>query len=192
MRLAIALGSSLLATLAALQDPKPPGAPKPATPSSAPESTPPADPADVASVDAIVQALYAVISGPAGQARDWRRMRSLFHADARLAPMLKARDGGMRTVLLKVEDYISRSGPMLVRDGFFEQEVARRVDAFGDFAHVFSTYEGRRKADDATPFLRGINSIQLVREQGRWFVLQILWEQEADAGPIPPQYLPAK
>ncbi|MFB3112623.1 MAG: hypothetical protein ACE10G_11370, partial [Gemmatimonadales bacterium] len=39
---------------------------------------PPADPADVESVDAIVAAVYDVISGAAGQERDWDRMRSLF------------------------------------------------------------------------------------------------------------------
>lgn len=34
---------------------------------------PMADPADVASVDAIVHAVYEVISGDAGEARDWER-----------------------------------------------------------------------------------------------------------------------
>jgi hypothetical protein len=166
------------------QDPQPAAA-KPAAPA--------ARPADVASVDAILAALYDAISGPAGQKRDWDRMRSLFHPDARLVPMVKGRDGsGMHTMVLAVDDYVQRSGPFLEQNGFFEQEIARKVDAFGDFAHVFSTYEGRKAKADAAPFLRGINSIQLVRQHDRWWVLQILWEQEHDAGPIPAQYLPAK
>jgi hypothetical protein len=163
----------------------PPAAPKPTTAPAAARAE------DTATLEAILAALYDVISGPAGQRRDWDRMRSLFHAEAKLVPLVKGQDG-TRAVHLKVDDYVTRSGPMLERDGFFEQEIARRVDRFGDLAHVFSTYEGRRKLDDAQPFLRGINSIQLVRQAGRWHVLQILWEQEADAGPIPPQYLPAK
>jgi hypothetical protein len=175
----------------AVQDPKPPGPAPAAAPATAPVEAPKADPADVASIDAIVKALYDVISGPAGKARDWQRMRSLFHPDARLVPMIKGKDGP-RAVLLKVEDYVARAGANLERDGFFEQEIARKTDEFGDLAQVFSTYAARHKLDDATPFLRGINSIQLVRQQGRWFVLQVLWEQEADAGPIPAQYLPAK
>jgi hypothetical protein len=145
----------------------------------------------VSSVDAIMKAVYDVISGPAGQKRDWDRMRSLFHPEARLVPMLEGKDG-MRAVHLTAEDYIRRSGPMLERGGFFEQEIARKADVFGDFAHVWSTYEARRAKSDEQPFLRGINSIQLVRQQARWWVLQILWEQEHDAGPIPPRYLPAK
>ncbi len=135
-----------------------------------------------------MKALYEVISGDAGQKRDWDRMRSLFHAEARLVPMGKRKDG-IQAAHLKVEDYVQRAGPSLEHDGFHEQEIARHTDQFGDFAHVWSTYEGRKAKADATPFLRGINSIQLCHQGDRWWVLQILWEQEHDAGPIPPQYL---
>jgi len=58
--------------------------PAPAPPASAAATTPPANPADVASIDAILAALYDVISGPAGQTRNWDRMRSLFVPGARL------------------------------------------------------------------------------------------------------------
>ncbi|MCA8976634.1 MAG: cupin domain-containing protein [Planctomycetes bacterium] len=147
--------------------------------------------ADVASIDAIIAALYATISGPAGQQRNWDRLRSLFHQDARLMPIVKT-GAGMHTVVMTVDDYIARSGPFLEQSGFFEHEIARRTDAFGDFAQVFSTYEGRRAEGDAEPFLRGINSLQLVHENDRWYVLQIVWQQERDAGPIPARYLPGK
>ena len=174
----------LAAARALLQDllrGKPAAAPTPAI----------AAPADVDSIDAIVHALYASISGPAGQARDWNRVRSLFHRHHKMLPIVRGRTG-MQAVALTVDDYVQRSGPMLERDGFFEQEIARHVLQFGDLAHVWSTYAARRALADAEPFLRGINSIQLVREGGRWWVLQIAWEQEADAGPIPPAFLPAK
>lgn len=152
----------------------------------------PAHPEDTATVASTVQALYAVISGPKGQARDWPRMQNLFHADARLVPVVKGKDKFSRAVPMTVADYVQRSGPLLEQNGFFEQEIAQRSEAFGDFAHVWSTYESRQQLDDKEPFMRGINSIQLVRQQGRWWVLQVLWEQEHDAGPIPVEYLPAK
>src|SRR5512139_5410 len=41
------------------------------------------NPADVASPEAIITAVYDVISGDAGVARDWDRFRTLFHKDAR-------------------------------------------------------------------------------------------------------------
>lgn len=191
MRCPSLVAALLAGALAAPQDPKPAPAAPPQAPTTSPAARPAATPADVASIEALVAALYASISGAAGQARDWDRMRSLFHPDARLVPIVKTKDG-MQTRVLTVDDYVRRSGPMLERDGFFEQEIARRIEAFGDFAHVWSTYEGRRALTDEKPLLRGVNSIQLVRQGGRWHVLQILWEQEADAGPIPAQYLPAK
>ena len=154
-------------------------------PATAPASRP-ADAKDVATPEVIVAALYDVISGGAGQKRDWDRMRSLFHPEARLVPMLKRPDGIARCTSPWMTTSSVR-GPMLEQGGFFEQEIARKADVFGDFAHVWSTYEGRKAKGDERPFLRGINSIQLVRQQGRWWVLQILWEQEHDAGAIPPQ-----
>ncbi len=72
-----------------------------------------------------------------------------------------------------------------------ENEVARRIETFGNIAHVFSTYASRKTAD-AEPFARGINSIQLVRQRGRWWIAQITWQEESAALPIPPEYLPAK
>lgn len=183
LRQLLVTATALAGVLAVPQDP----APAPAKPAAPPAAAP----ADVASVDAIVKAVYDVISGPAGAARDWNRMRSLFHPDARLVPVIGSGDD-KRARLLTVDDYVRRSGPMLERDGFFEREVARTATTFGDITHVWSTYEGRRAAADATPFLRGINSFQLVRQQGRWFVLQILWQSEADGGPLPAEFLPAK
>lgn len=185
----IAALAAVLALLPQGQDPKPAAA-KPAEPAAAPAAAPAADPKDVDSVASLMRAVYEVISGPAGQKRNWDRMRSLFLPEARLVPMGKAKGGGVHAIPLTVADYIQRSGPSLETNGFFEQEINQHVDAFGDFAQVFSTYEARKALSDATPFLRGINSFQLVHQGGRWWVLQILWEQEADAGPIPAQFLP--
>ena len=143
----------------------------------------PANPADVASIDAIMAATYDVISGPAGQRRDWNRMRSLFTSNGRLMPK-----GGAGLRSGSVDDYISSSGPLLEERGFFERDVARRVEQYGDIAHVFSTYEARRTADGPA-FMRGINSFQLVRHNDRWWVVSIMWQAETPQNPIPAHYL---
>src|SRR2546423_13521655 len=87
-----------------------------------PQTAPPAKPADVKSMDAIIAALYDVISGPAGQKRDWDRMRSLFVPGARLIPSVASPTGGATARVLDVEGYIERSGATLERNGFFERE----------------------------------------------------------------------
>src|SRR3954466_15748928 len=145
---------------------------------------------DVKSIDAIVAAVYDVISGPAGQKRDWDRMRSLFVPGARLIPSVPTQAGGATARVLDVEGYIQRSGAVLERDGFFEREIARRMETFGNIAHVFSTYESKHAAADAAPFARGINSIQLLKDGSRWWIVTIYWDSEKPTNPIPAEYLP--
>lgn len=154
------------------------------------QNTKEADPKDVGSLDAIMKAVYDVISGDAGEARDWDRFRTLFHKDARLIPTgvnPQTKVAGATT--LTPEDYIKRAGPTLLKDGFHERELARHVDLYGNIAQVFSTYHAFRKADDKTPFLRGINSFQLLNDGTRWWVMTIYWQAETPENPIPKKYL---
>jgi hypothetical protein len=152
-------------------------------------ATPPADPADVASVDAILRALYDVISGPAGQRRNWDRMRSLFVPGARLIPTGRRADGTRSMQVWSVDQYISTVGPRLEEGGFFERELARRTEQFGNIVHAFSTYDSKRAASDPQPFARGINSIQLWNDGTRWWVVTIFWEGERPDNPIPARYM---
>lgn len=145
--------------------------------------------ADVASIDAIMKAVYDVISGDAGQKRDWDRFRTLFHKDARMIPSGKNKEGVVNARVLSTEDYIARAAPVMEKDGFFEREIARRVDQYGNIAQVFSSYESFHKKDDKTPFARGINSFQLLNDGTRWWVITIYWQNESPENPIPKQYL---
>ena len=146
--------------------------------------------ADGASVDSTVAALYDVISGPAGAPRNWNRMRALFAPDAKLMVITPNREGGgfaLRT--MTVEDYISRNMSAFNTSGFYEKEIARTTDAFGQLVHVFSTYELLRSPNDAKPFMRGINSIQLAHDGKRWWIANLVWRAE-DAGlALPERYL---
>ncbi|HEY2866185.1 MAG TPA: hypothetical protein VGJ02_03770, partial [Pyrinomonadaceae bacterium] len=138
-----------------------------------------ADPADVASLDSIMKAVYDVISGDAGKARDWDRFRSLFYDGARLIPTSKdAKTGVVAAHALSPDDYVKRVEPFFAKQGFFERETARRVETYGAVTHVFSTYESRHSAADKTPFARGINSFQLFNDGKRWWVMTIYWQAE--------------
>jgi hypothetical protein len=186
----LAAGILALASLAAsapAQTPAP--APSPAPAAAPAASTPAANPADVASIDAILAALYDVISGPAGQKRNWDRMRSLFVPGARLMPTGRRPDGTGGMQVWTVDEYISRVGPRLEEMGFFERELARRTERYGNIVHAFSTYDSKRAASDPQPFARGINSIQLWNDGRRWWVVTVFWEGERPDNPIPEKYL---
>lgn len=160
------------------------GAQETASPAAPPAAPPAAAPADVRSMDAIRSALYDVISGPAGE-RDWNRFRSLFAPGARLIPTLPDSAGGATARILTVEDYVRRAGDFFRQSGFFEREIGRRTETFGNVAHVFSAYESRRAESDSLPFQRGVNSIQLLKDGDRWWVVTIFWDAERAGNPIP-------
>jgi hypothetical protein len=148
-----------------------------------------ARPADVSSPDAIIGALYASISGAAGEKRNWDRFRSLFVPGARLIPTGGAPGQPARATMLSPDEYAQRAGPSLERDGFYEAEIARTTDDFGRILHAFSSYASRRKLTDAAPFARGINSIQLLNDGMRWWIVSVYWDGERPDSPIPAKYL---
>lgn len=147
---------------------------------------------DASSIDAIINAAYDVISGPAGKARNWERERSLFLPGARVIPTAtRAGDNESKLTpqLLDVEGYIARVEPFFRDKGFYETEVARRTEQFGQIAHVWSTYESRHSSEQPEPFMRGINSFQLFHDGSRWWIVSIYWQHETAAHPIPEKYL---
>ena len=151
---------------------------------------PVAKPADVSSPEAILNACYSVISGPQGQPRDWDRMRSLFIPDARLIPTIPAA-GHTDAVVLTIDGYIARASSRMATMGFYETSVHNVTEQYGNIVQVWSTYESRHAPTDATPFVRGINSFQLLKDGDRYWIVNIFWDAETPGHPIPAQYLPA-
>jgi hypothetical protein len=169
--------------------PSPVASPMPKQQTTETAAAPAANSADVASIDAIIAAVYDVISGPAGKKRDWDRMRSLFVPGARLIPTGPRQAGGYGSRVLTVDEYVERASGFFEKEGFYEREAARRIEQFGEIAHAFSTYESRHAPDDVKPFQRGINSIQLMNDGKRWWVVTIFWQGEDEKTPLPEKYL---
>jgi hypothetical protein len=154
--------------------------------------SPAAKPADVSSPDAIMAATYDVISGPAGQPRDWDRFRSLFVPGARLIPAVaKKAGGGYETRVITPDEYAQKTDAYFQKNGFAEREIARKGERYGNIMQIFSTYESRHDAKDAQPFARGINSFQLFYDGARWWVVTIYWLEETPENPLPKEFLPA-
>jgi hypothetical protein len=188
--LAVLLVSSAAIPLRAQDDSKKPSA---AAPAATQDATPPpaAKPADVASPDAILAATYAVISGPAGQQRDWDRFRSLFVPGARLIPVVPRKTGGgFDTRVITPDEYAQKADAYFLKNGFAEREIAQKGERYGNIMQIFSTYESRHDAKDAQPFARGINSFQLFYDGTRWWVVTIYWLEETPENPLPKEFLP--
>ncbi len=144
----------------------------------------------VKTLDSTLETLYAVISGEKGEERDWNLLKYLFLEDAKLIPSGKNKEGLYVAQYMSPSDYINTSGSWLIENGFFEKEIFRTVNTFGNVTQVFSTYESFHSETDTEPFMRGINSIQLLNDGKRWWIVNIYWTQESPENPIPIEYLP--
>src|SRR5215471_2664583 len=156
----------------------------------------PAPPADAASPEAIIAALYASVSHAPDASPNWERMRNIFLPVGMLVPPRKP-DEAIFTVV-DVDGFEERYKKSIAAakekgtppTGFYEKELSRRTDCFGNVCQIFSTYESKHTESDAKPFVRGINSIQLVRDGQRWWIASVIWDTERTDNPIPPSYLP--
>lgn len=159
------------------------------------ESDMPTDPSSthVATIDGIIGALYESVCFLPGRKPNYERLRSLFFQGGHLLPPRGTDESSV--TLLDVEEFIARSSRYVDttdfgKKGFQEKEIARHTESFGNIVHVFSTYESRYSSSDPSPIARGINSIQLVYDQNRWWVLSIAWDVERPDSPLPSRYLP--
>lgn len=146
-----------------------------------------ADPVHVASVGAIIKALYDSISFAKGETADWKKLRSLFIPDGRL--LIPKRDQTDSTSLT-VEEFVERGKVVFQNDtfrdkGFRETEIARREEAFGFVRHIFSAYEAVLSDTEDVVIGRGINSIQLLWESERWWIVSMVWDDERPDNPMP-------
>jgi len=148
----------------------------------------PPRPEDVASVNGIIKAFYEVISGPAGQPRQWARDRSLYIPGVRFVATGVGKRGPYAAIM-DHQAFVDDADSGFVRDGFFEQEIHRVTREYGNVVHAFSTYEERR-APEGSVVGRGINSIELFWDGTRWWIAAAVWFDEDAQHPIPREYLP--
>lgn len=144
---------------------------------------------DVGNLDGIIKAFYDVISGPAGQPRQWARDRTLYIPGIRFVIVSAGKDGKPLVEVNTHQEYVDQNDARMVKSGFFESEIHRETRRFGNIVHVFSTYEARLKKD-GPPVGRGVNSIELFWDGTRWWIASATWDTERPDNPLPKDLLP--
>ncbi len=150
---------------------------------------------DRASALAAVEQMYAVISGPAGQQRDWDEFRACFAEDGKLTFFTQGRPAQgeqeaipPRRITWTPDEYVERAGAHMASNAFYERSTWNKVQVFGRMAHVMSAYETLTEPGGEA-VARGVNSFQLVRDpadpESEWKVLLICWDTESPERPIP-------
>lgn len=136
-------------------------------------------------VGAVVDEMYAMISGPAGP-RDWDRQAEIFHPDARQMRTGLGEDGAPWIIIMGQAEYRENTQPFFDANPFYEVELGRRIEVFGNIAQVWSLYEARRDPADLVPERRGINSIQLFKgPDGAWRIMSMIWDNERPGLSLP-------
>lgn len=148
--------------------------------------------ANVSSIDSIVTSIYEVVSGKKGEERDWGLHRKIFHPEAKIITNYVNDQGRYQIHFNGVEEYVDTYREYFKNNNLHEVDVNRKVEIFGNMAHVLSTFESYNTPDESTPYKQGIASIQLYNDGERWWVLSMYYKNENEKDKIPTKYLPAQ
>jgi hypothetical protein len=148
---------------------------------------PPADPADVGTIGGIVSTFYDVINGPAGKPRQWRRDSTLYMPKATFVSMTE-KAGKPVAEIMTPEEFRRAVNAELVKNGYFETEIGRRVERFGNVAQVRSVYQMSRSVNG--PLLgRGVNYLLLYWDGARWWIANAVWDDERGKNKLPATWI---
>lgn len=137
--------------------------------------------------DGVVAGLYKLVSFEAGTSPDWDKVRSLFLEQA-VVVLRTARD---RTTVFSVDgfvdDFVRFAGrPDVKEKGFTERIIRTKSTVYGDIGHILVLYEAQITGSPRPP-QRGVDSFQLVRRDGRWWIVSITNEIVTADRPLPPE-----
>ena len=134
------------------------------------------------SVDDVITEMYAIVSFEPGRRPDWSRQEKIFAPGARL---VRVRDAGVFE--FDVESFQKNFDAMIDSGelpSFWEAEIWRETRQYDDVMHVLSAYDTRQSLHGE--FLgRGVNSIQLFRRNGHWWISAMIWRREGATVRIP-------
>jgi len=147
-------------------------------------------PEDVSTIDGMVKAYYDVVSGPAGQPRQWGRDATLYIPGMRFVVITEDKNGNASAQSMTHQEFVDSTEAAMHGKAFFERECHRVLHQVGNVAHVLSTAEQATSAEG--PYkVSGLDSLDLLWDGKRWWIASAnLWEINSKAHPLPPEYLP--
>ncbi len=146
---------------------------------------------DYSTIDGTLETLYAAVSfGPGGEC-DWDRLREIFFPGAIFIQPPKR---GEKRKVIDLEGFFADwheffANSTVRETGFVEKLAHRTTDHFGDIAHAYVVFEVRVDPDSPRPLARGMDSIQLVRVDDRWWVNSIITEFERPGRAMPERFV---
>ena len=144
---------------------------------------------DVTTLDGIMKAFYATTTVKKGELAGYER-DSLLHYPGALVG-LSGTDKNGKTLMqtMTIKQFHEQEDTVMAKTGYYEREIARKVERFGSLCHVWCTYETRFVVGG--PIMgRGIDSIELFYDGTRFWILSWFDDVERKNKPLPKEYLP--
>ncbi len=138
---------------------------------------------DVKSVDAIINAYYDVVSGSSSEPWEFERDKFIHSKNAVIT---RFDENGIAESHTLEAEYIPIG--LSPKEDFYEKELKRKVSKYGNIAQVWSAFEIRTDPKTESN-VRGLNSVQLHYENGRWFIDSWTCEMESQKNNLVTEFL---
>lgn len=136
--------------------------------------------------DRLVRNIYDLVTFEAGTTPNWDAVRSMFIEDAVIVLRTSRDSTSVFSVDGFIADFVAFAERPDVRSSGFREEVVRtKPMEFGDMAHVLVLYEASIPGSERPP-QQGVDSFQLIKKAGRWWIVSITNEIPTIDRPVPP------
>jgi len=142
----------------------------------------PLPPEKTATIENTVAALYEAISGTA-QTRNLPMLQALCKPNAQFISVAESASGEHIYRNFSLNEFIDIASQSSDTN-FYETETGKTIERFGNIAHVLSAYETRNEPNGKA-VASGVNSIQLVFNNNRWWVVSVVWDTASPTNPVP-------
>lgn len=128
-------------------------------------------------IRAMINEDYAMLSGPAGP-RPYDRVKHHYHPRATMVRTGVDEKGAPFATVMSVDDHHADVDRKLADIAFLEEEIDHQCEVFGNIARVRSLYRSVYGTGAAAREGRGVNFYNLIREDGVWKIMSIVWDNE--------------
>jgi hypothetical protein len=144
-----------------------------------------AEEARFGSAQAVVNELYRLVTFDAGTTPDWERVRALFLEDALIVLRTSRTETSVFSVDGFVADFVAFIERANVKETGFAETIVRSTSmVFGDIAHILVLNQAHIPGSGRDP-QPGVDSFQLVRKDGRWWIASVVNEIPTPERPLP-------
>jgi len=142
--------------------------------------------ASLQTAEGVVRELYRLVCIPVGGETDWDQVRNLF-LPAAVIHLRVSRDASDTFTLDGwIDDFIAFNEKARSSERGFEEKIVRlSTTEFRDIAHVLVLYQARMLDWGDRPPSEGVDSIELIRKDGRWWIAAITNDIPDQENPIP-------